>query len=110
MDEEYIRKRLTHIRCAYCGQQFTQDNIDLLEHEGDLWYFSVYCQSCKSKGIMTATMKNREVLEADAELTKAETGKFSTPVCLDDVLDIHTFLKDFGGDFSALFSNEQPVS
>ena len=110
MDEEFVRNQLADMCCGQCGQKLTPANMDLLEHKGDSWSFSAYCQSCQSQGIVTAFLKNREVPEADAELTKAEIGKFSAPICWDDVLDMYTFLKDFGGDFSGLFADEQPVS
>jgi hypothetical protein len=43
------------------------------------------------------------------DLTEWEYAKFRemAVVGADDVLDLHSFLKDFNGDFSALFSMEE---
>ncbi|MFC1925731.1 hypothetical protein ACFLW2_03425, partial [Chloroflexota bacterium] len=47
--------------------------------------------------------------EADPELTEEELDGFCTPVSSDDILDMHTFLKDFGGYFSELFPDIKPA-
>lgn len=134
MEEEYLRDYLSGLRCGKCGEQCKPDNITLLNRVGDSWTFSVYCECCKKQGILCAVVKKAEVSEAGPELhpalamagpqlhpelamagpqlhpelTMAEIDNFCTPVSSDDVLDISTFLKDFDGDFSALFPDTVP--
>jgi hypothetical protein len=65
----------------------------------------VFCPSCKSQGLVAAVDKEGKVTEVLTELTPEEQKKLSlaTPPTSDDLMDIHSFLSDFDGDFSSLF-------
>src|SRR4030042_6166282 len=104
MDEKFVRNLLPKIKCGRCGQQCEPANIDVMGHQEDLWLFSAYCSSCKSQGLVLVAVAIKESEEPGVvtEPTEAEQTKFSTPISSDDVLDMHTFLKDFSGDFSSL--------
>lgn len=104
MEEEYIRDYLTTtVPCGHCGQQYVGTNIELVKQTGGYYTFSVYCQYCNRQNFVTVFVNKGEVLEPEVELTDEEIEKFCTPLCPDDVLDMHTFLTDFDGDFCALF-------
>lgn len=103
MDEKFIKKLLSNMKCGVCGQHYEPANINVLGHREDLWFLSVYCPSCKSQGLVAAVIKEGKVPEVVTELTEAEKGKFSSPIGSDDVIDMHILLKDFSGDFSSLF-------
>jgi len=102
-DDEIIRNYSTDVHCGYCGQQCSPGNIKLLERRGEFWVLSIFCESCRKQGFITAIVKKSEAPEADIELTEEEIAKFCTPICSDDVLDMYSFLDDFGGDFLGLF-------
>jgi hypothetical protein len=108
MDDKFIKKLLANMKCGVCGHQYESVNVKVLGHQDDLWFVTVSCSSCNSKGIVAAVIKEDEPLEVITELTEAERNSFSAAslVDSDDVLDIHTFLKDFDGDFSSLFPIE----
>lgn len=111
MDEKFIRKLLSNMKCGICGQPYDSSNIHVMGHREDLWFLSVHCLSCKSQGLVAAVIKDGELpepVEAVPELTEADIKKFAafSPVDSDDVLDMHTFLKEFGGNFSSLFPEE----
>lgn len=106
MDERFIRKLLSNMKCGVCGQHYEPANIKVLEHREDLWFLSVYCPGCKSQGLVAAVIREGKAPEIVTELTEVEKSKLSTPIDSDDVIDMHTFLKDFGGDFSSLFSKK----
>lgn len=74
-------------------------------HREDLWFLSVHCLSCKSQGLVAAVIKEGESPEELPELTEADIARFasSSPIDSDDVLDMHTFLEEFSGDFSSIF-------
>lgn len=103
MDEKFIRKLLSNMKCGVCGQHYEPANIKVLEHREDLWFLSVYCPDCKSQGLVAAVIREGKAPEIVTELTEVEKSKLATPIGSDDVIDMHTFLKDFGGDFSSLF-------
>jgi len=106
MDEKFIKKLLSNMKCGVCGRHYESANINILGHREDMWFLSVYCPGCKSQGLIAAVIKEGKVPELVSELTEAEMSKLSTPVGSDDIIDIHTFLKDFSGDFSSLFSEK----
>jgi len=106
MDERFIKKLLSHMKCGVCGQHYEPANVKVLEHREDLWFLSVYCPGCKSQGLVAAVIREGKAPEIVTELTEVEKSKLSTPIDSDDVIDMHTFLKDFGGDFSSLFSKK----
>ena len=108
MDEGFIKKLLANMKCGICGQPYESSNIHVMGHREDMWFLSVHCLSCKSQGLVAAVIKEGETPEAVPELTTADIEKFASysPVDSDDVLDIHTFLEGYSGDFSALFSED----
>ena len=108
MDDTFIKKILANMKCGVCGEQYESTNVNVIGHRDDLWFLTVYCPSCKSKGIVAAIVAADKSPEAITELTEAELTRFSSvsSVDSDDVLNMHTFLKDFGGDFSSIFPIE----
>ena len=106
MDEKFIKQLLSKMKCGVCGRSCEPANISVLGHREDLWFLAVYCPSCSSRGFVSAVIKEGEIREAVTDLTEAEKNNFSTPVGSDDLIDTHTFLKDFKGDFSSLFSEK----
>jgi hypothetical protein len=105
MEENLIKRLIASIRCGSCGQHYEEDNIDVIEHSEELWFLRVLCSSCHVKSLVAAIIREGEKAEVMTDLTEAELDKFRdlTRVGVDDVLDMHNFLKDFDGDFPRLF-------
>ena len=104
MDEEFAKSLVSNYKCMRCGQHYQPDNADVIAHNENVWIFAVYCPSCQVKSMLAAVVKETEIPEVITELTEAEQDEFCIPVCSDDVLDIHVFLRDFDGDFTSLLS------
>jgi hypothetical protein len=104
MDEKLIRKFLSKMKCESCGREYATDNITVLGRQEDLWFFLLYCADCKRQGLVTVATSEGKMPEPLSELGEAEKGKLSTPVDVDDLLDMHIFLENFSGDFRSLFS------
>jgi hypothetical protein len=98
-----IKMLIANQKCRHCGQHYELVNIEVLGHLEDLWLFTTYCSSCSKRGLAIVNLKKSEEPEAVAELTEAEKSHFSMQINSSDVLDMHIFLKDFNGDFAALF-------
>ncbi len=108
MDDKFIKKLLANMKCGVCGHRYESTNVNILGHRDDLWFVSVFCPSCKSQGLVAAIIKGDKLPEVITELTEAELDRFSAAPSIgsDDVLEMHTFLEGFGGDFSSLFPKE----
>jgi len=97
------------VKCSVCGYPYDAEHVNVLGHEQDLWFMSVFCPHCRSKGLVAAVVREE----------KAKTAQHSPPekafcvdgpaVGVDDVLDIHNFLKGFDGDFRGLFSGTEKL-
>lgn len=108
--EEHIRNYISEVPCVYCGQEYGPANIKLVNEAGSYYTFSVFCNSCKKQNFVTVFINREKDPEPEIELTEAEIEKFCTPICFDDILDIHISLKDFEGDFIALFPEIKPMN
>jgi len=106
MDERYIERLMATIKCGVCGQRYNGGDIKILGHRDDLWFLSVSCPACHSRGLVAAVLREERLPELVTDLTEEEFAKFSDAesVSVDDVLDMYNFLKRFDGDLSSLFS------
>jgi hypothetical protein len=108
VDEEFIKELLSNIKCRVCGRDLEPACVRFLGHKEKLWFLTVLCPGCQSQNLVAAVIKEGKAAELVAELSEAERSKFSTslPIGADDVLDMHTFLEKFSGDFSSLFTEK----
>lgn len=107
MEDRFIKRLVSSMKCNVCGQRYVADNINVLGHQEELWFLSVFCPSCRTQGLVAAVVKEERV-QAIGELTPEDQERLSqiAPVSEDDLLDLHNFLKDFDGDFAGLFSKK----
>lgn len=106
MRESFLKRLFSRISCGVCGQKYDAHNIKILDQEEGLWILSVTCNSCGTQGLIAAVVQEGSITEVVTDLTDAEFERFAggEPVGVDDVLDVHAFLKEFDGDFATLFS------
>ena len=81
------------------------DNVKVLRHHEDLWFLRISCSVCQTQYLVAAIITEEKVPKVIADLTKAQLDKFRDmgKLTADDVLDVHSFLDGFDGDFSWLF-------
>ena len=105
MDEGFIKRVVATIKCGVCGQHYEEKDVKLLGYHGDLWFLSVYCSACHSQGLVAVVIREGQLPELITDLTEEEYDKFREidVVSDNDLLDIHSFLKEFDGDFSHIF-------
>jgi len=108
VDESGIKEMMTSAKCSGCGQRYEIENIEVLGHHEDMWFLSVFCVACRAQYLVTAVIDGEGAPETVTDLSAAELEKFRDAESLkfDEVLDMHSFLKKFDGDFSRLFSEE----
>jgi len=109
MRDSFLKRLFSKVDCGVCGQRYNISNIKVLDHEDGVWFLSVFCSSCGTQGLIAAVVKEGNITEVITDLTEAEYNRFEEceTVVMDDVLDMHEFLKDFDGDFSRIFDEEQ---
>jgi hypothetical protein len=105
MEERVVKKLMTSVKCTDCGKNYQVRDVKILGNHEDLWFLQVSCSSCHNRYLITAVINEDGNPDMVSDLTGAELTRFkdsNTPTD-DDVLDMHSFLKDFNGDFSGLF-------
>jgi len=100
VDLQKFRRLMSRMKCTVCGEYFLPRHIQVLGHQDDLWFLSVFCASCHSQGLVAALVRRAD---EEAVATEVPPGE---PVTADDLLDMHNFLKTFDGDFQGLFARE----
>ena len=105
MEESIIKKLMSAVKCSSCGKFYEVDNVEVLGHHESLWFLSVFCPKCRSQYLIAAVVSEEKAIEVISDLTEAELGKFKDAgeLTADEMLDMHSFLKDFDGNFSRLF-------
>ena len=108
MEERVIKRLMTSVKCSSCGQNYAGRNVQVIGHHHDLRFISAYCSSCRTHYLLAATV-SREKAEIVSDLTEAEFARFnkSRAPTADNMLDMHSFLKQFDGDFTQLFGRER---
>jgi len=108
VEESLIKRLIASIKCGVCGQRYAMDSVSILGHRQDLWYLRARCSDCHTQSLVAVVIKEDGSTEPVTDLTKAELDKFRDTDALnvDDVLDMHIFLKGFDGEFSHLFDQE----
>ena len=97
---------MSSIKCSVCGEGYEVSDIKVLGNQDNVWFLNVSCPACRSRALVAATIKGSIPSKAITDLTKAESAEFAEACAIsaDDVLDLHTFLRYFDGDFARLFS------
>ena len=106
-------------RCSVCHHSFAPEDIHIVSRKPDLWTMVVGCNECNSRSFVAAVLGDGDPEQAQLALRKlSEQGSgidvddsdlilseepAGDPVTVDDVLDMHDFLKQFDGDFNRLF-------
>ncbi len=103
-------------RCRVCHHSFAPDDIHVLSRRDDMWMMVVECTECRARNFVAAVLGDGDPSEAQLALRQlseehtdgesslpAITAEAAPSVAVDDVLDMHEFLRGFDGDFQRLF-------
>ena len=113
-------------RCTVCHRRFVEDDVEVVSRKSDVWLMIVQCKDCHSRsfaavvGDTTAPIDTESLFgfrsDGSIEITFETDGEFfdieeapeeaTIPVDVDDVLEMHSFLDSFDGDFKSLFSDQ----
>jgi len=106
MSDSFLKRLFSKVDCGICGRKYDVSNIKIIDQENGLWVLSVYCSFCGTQGLIAAVIHDGCIEEIDTDFTDGECDLLvdGEAVGIDEVLDIHNFLRDFEGDFAALFS------
>ncbi len=110
MRQAFIRHLVANIQCVGCGECYGRNDIYVLGHHEDVWVSAVVCAHCGTQGLVFATVSADDRFEVGSRSAQDEEAilRQLPGLSMDDVLDVHAFLRDYHGDVAALF-REGPV-
>ena len=106
MDEGIVKTLMTSIKYTNCGQSYEMRDVLILGNHYSFYFLQVSCSSSHNRYLITAVINNSKNADIISDLTDTEFTKFQLSRALNanDVLDMHSYLKEFDGDFCGLFS------
>ena len=110
MDERFVKRLLASMKCGTCNKHYEASHINPLGRQGNVWFFSIYCAACQNHALIAAVIRGSKASEVITDLSTTELAEFNkdNTITADDILEIHSFLKDFDGDFGRIFSKRGP--
>lgn len=102
-----VKQIKSTIKCQKCTGKYTDDLIEVIGGLSDEQiFFHAYCPKCDSDSIVHVTVETQFVSPEMSKLTKLGTAPRIGQVSTDEVLDMRNFLKNFDGNFEAIFSKK----
>jgi hypothetical protein len=108
---DFIRDRARFYNCPVCGRSLKGCDIQVLSHEEERFHLQVTCAQCQVTFIVVLAIAGGAVEEIESvEAKPASVAEFAAvapepelePITVDEILDVHLYLKSFQGTLKDL--------
>jgi hypothetical protein len=104
---EFIRDRARFYNCPVCGRSLKGCDIQVLSHEEERFHIQVTCAQCQVTFIVVLAIAGGAVEEVESVETRAALASTAhepelEPISVDEILDVHLYLKSFQGTLTDL--------
>src|SRR6266852_2724725 len=101
---EFIRDRARFYNCPVCGRSLKGCDIQVLSHEEERFHIQVTCAQCQVTFIVVIAIAGGAVEEIETveTLSEEELAPAREPISVDEILDLHLYLKNFQGTLMEL--------
>jgi hypothetical protein len=103
---EFIRDRARFYNCPVCGRSLKGCDIQVLSHEEERFHLQVTCAQCQVTFVVVLAIAGGAVdeteLTAEPELEPVAQAE---PISVDEILDVHLYLRDFQGTLTDLIQH-----
>ena len=105
---EFIRDRARFYNCPVCGRSLKGCDVQVLSHEEERFHLQVTCAQCQVTFIVVLAIAGGAVEEIETVTSQpvAEPVAAAEPISVDEILDLHLYLKSFQGTLRELI--QQP--
>jgi hypothetical protein len=105
---EFIRDRARFYNCPVCGRSLKGCNVHVLSHEDERFHLQVTCAQCQVTFIVVLAIAGGAVEEIENAIPEpvGETVAPAEPISVDEIIDLHLYLKNFQGTLRELI--QQP--
>src|SRR5919201_5935167 len=100
---EFIRDRARFYNCPVCGRSLKGCDVQVLSHEDERFHLQVTCAQCQVTFIVVLAIAGGAVEEIEStSRSPAEPVPVAEPISVDEILDLHLYLKSFQGTLKEL--------
>src|SRR5260370_8468648 len=100
---EFIRDRARFYNCPVCGRSLKGCDVQVLSHEEERFHLQVTCAQCQVTFIVVLAIAGGAVEEIEKAIPEPEPVIAAEPITVDEILDLHLYLKTFQGTITELF-------
>jgi hypothetical protein len=106
---EFIRDRARFYNCPVCGRSLKGCDVQVLSHEDERFHLQVTCAQCQVTFVVVLAIAGTAVEEVETAADAiAEAVTEPEPISVDEILDLHLFLKSFQGTLTELIQQPDP--
>ena len=107
---EFIRDRARFYNCPVCGRSLKGCDVQVLSHEEERFHLQVTCAQCQVTFIVVLAIAGGAVEEIEKAIPEPamEPVASAEPISVDEILDLHLYLKNFQGTFKELIQQPDP--
>jgi hypothetical protein len=107
---EFIRDRARFYNCPVCGRSLKGCDVQVLSHEEERFHLQVTCAQCQVTFIVVLAIAGGAVEEIEKNIPEPaiEPMVSAEPISVDEILDLHLYLKNFQGTFKELIQQPDP--
>jgi hypothetical protein len=107
---EFIRDRARFYNCPVCGRSLKGCEVQVLSHEEERFHLQVTCAQCQVTFIVVLAIAGGAVEEIEKAIPEAvgEPMAAAEPITVDEIIDLHLYLKNFQGTFKELIQQPDP--
>jgi hypothetical protein len=105
---DFIRDRARFYNCPVCGKSLKGCDVQVLSHEDERFHLQVTCAQCQVTFIVVLAIAGGAIEGSEGEIEAALTDREDEPVAaaepisVDEILDLHQYLKNFQGTLTEL--------
>jgi hypothetical protein len=105
---EFIRDRARFYNCPVCGRSLKGCDVQVLSHEEERFHIQVTCAQCQVTFIVVLAIAGGALdeIETVQAASTPEPAVALEPISVDEILDLHLFLKGYQGTLKELI--QQP--
>jgi len=107
---EFIRDRARFYNCPVCGRSLKGCDVQVLSHEEERFHLQVTCAQCQVTFIVVLAIAGGAVEEIEKTIPEpaGEPTAAAEPITVDEIIDLHLYLKNFQGTFKELIQQPDP--
>ncbi len=100
---EFIRDRARFYNCPVCGRSLKGCDVQVLSHEDERFHLQVTCAQCQVTFVVVLAIQGGAVEEVENTVEAAAPPVVAAEaITVDEILDLHLFLKGFQGTLKEL--------